>query len=112
MRKYLFLFLAIISFLGCNKLDKKEIVPPDFTTLHFGCDGNSITAGNQWSAIVTKTLGFASHHNVAIGSSTLACHDDTQDYGSADFAGISAGWIPTEDPVELLKRHNNVAKVH
>lgn len=84
----------------------------DFSKLNFACDGNSITAGNQWSKVVVDLLGFASHHNVAVGSSTFACHDDTQEYGSADFAGISGGWLPTEDKEELQKRHNNVAKVH
>lgn len=84
----------------------------DFSKLNFACDGNSITAGNQWSKVVVDLLGFASHHNVAVGSSTFACHDDTQEYGGTDFAGISGGWLPTEDKAELQKRHNNVAKVH
>lgn len=68
---------------------------PDFSKLNFGCDGNSITSGNQWSATVVKQLGFATHHNVAVGSATWACHADTQDYGSEGFAGISGGWQPT-----------------
>lgn len=85
---------------------------PDFSQMNFGCDGNSITAGEQWSKTVVELLGFATHHNVAVGSATWACHNDTQDYGSADFAGISGGWQPTEDPRELQMRHNNVSKVH
>lgn len=85
---------------------------PDFSTMNFGCDGNSITAGEQWSATVVDKLGFATHHNVAVGSATWACHTDTQDYGSENFAGISNGWQPTEDLHELQKRHNNVSKVH
>lgn len=85
---------------------------PDFSKMNFGCDGNSITAGEQWSKTVVELLGFATHHNVAVGSATWACHNDTQDYGSADFAGISGGWQPTEDPRELQMRHNNVSKVH
>lgn len=85
---------------------------PDFSKMNFGCDGNSITAGEQWSKTVVALLGFATHHNVAVGSATWACHNDTQDYGSADFAGISGGWQPTEDPRELQMRHNNVSKVH
>lgn len=85
---------------------------PDFSKMNFGCDGNSITAGGQWSKTVVELLGFATHHNVAVGSATWACHNDTQDYGSADFAGISGGWQPTEDPRELQMRHNNVSKVH
>ena len=85
---------------------------PDFTRMNFGCDGNSITSGNQWSATVVKTLGFATHHNVAVGSSTWACHPDTQDYGHKGFAGISDGWLPTNDAAELQKRHNNTSKVH
>ncbi|ADV42254.1 GDSL-type esterase/lipase family protein [Bacteroides helcogenes] len=85
---------------------------PDFSKMNFGCDGNSITAGKQWSETVVSLLGFATHHNVAVGSATWACHADTQDYGSKDFAGISGGWQPTEDRRELQMRHNNVAKVH
>ena len=85
---------------------------PDFSKLNFGCDGNSITAGEQWSKTVVDLLGFATHHNVAVGSATWACHPDTQDYGSEGFAGISSGWQPTEDKQELQMRHNNVAKVH
>ena len=85
---------------------------PDFTKLNFGCDGNSITAGQQWSETVVQQLGFATHHNVAVGSATWACHADTQDYGSTGFAGISGGWLPTEDAAELQKRHNNCSKVH
>lgn len=84
----------------------------DFSKLNFGCDGNSITAGEQWSKTVTDILGFATHHNVAVGSSTWACHPDTQDYGTSGFAGISGGWLPTNDKEEIQKRHNNVAKVH
>lgn len=85
---------------------------PDFSKMNFGCDGNSITAGEQWSKTVVDLLGFATHHNVAVGSATWACHPDTQDYGSAGFAGISGGWRPTEDGRELQMRHNNVSKVH
>ncbi len=85
---------------------------PDFSKLHFGCDGNSITSGNQWSATVVEQLGFATHHNVAVGSATWACHADTQDYGSEGFAGISGGWQPTQDAHELQMRHNNTSKVH
>ena len=85
---------------------------PDFTKMNFGCDGNSITAGNQWSKTVVETLGFATHHNVAVGSATWAAHHDTQDYSAPDFLGISGGWMLTKDSLELRKRHNNNAKVH
>jgi len=80
--------------------------------MHFGCDGNSITAGEQWSKTVVEQLGFASHHNVAVGSATWGCHADTQEYGSETFSGISGGWLPTEDAAEMQKRHNNTSKVH
>lgn len=85
---------------------------PDFSKMHFGCDGNSITSGDQWSATLVRQLGFATHHNVAVGSATWACHADTQDYGSDGFAGISDGWQPTQDAHELQMRHNNTSKVH
>ena len=85
---------------------------PDFSQMNFGCDGNSITSGRQWSATVVEVLGFKTHHNVAVGSATWACYSDTQDYGSEGFAGISDGWMPTTDATELQKRHNNTSKVH
>ncbi len=92
----------------------------DFSKLNFGVDGDSITAGNQWSWHVFQNLGFASHHNVAVGSSvwykrTITCDAGsvtTQDYSSPDFAGISDGWEETNDLAELQKRANNCAVVH
>lgn len=91
-----------------------------FENLNFGVDGDSITAGEQWSFHVYKNLGMKSHSNVAVGSSvwykrTVECAGKTlttQDYGSADFAGISDGWEPTDDTVEMQKRMNNCAVVH
>ncbi len=88
--------------------------------LNFGVDGDSITAGEQWSHHVYKRLGFASHHNVAVGSAvwykrtieTPSGSVTTQDYDSPDFAGISGGWLPTDDGNELLMRANNCAVVH
>lgn len=92
----------------------------DMTKLNFGVDGDSITAGNQWSYYVTQYLGFANHHNVGVGSATWACKKQTlgdvtyqtQEYDAEDFAGISLGWENTTDPVEIQKRCNNCAKVH
>ncbi len=91
-----------------------------FSNLHFGVDGDSITAGEQWSYHVYKNLGMKTHHNVGVGSSvwykrTLDANGTrvtTQNYGSKDFAGISDGWEPTEDIKELQKRANNCAVVH
>ncbi|MBP5515257.1 MAG: hypothetical protein J6Y04_10890 [Bacteroidaceae bacterium] len=108
MKKQVFL-LPLFALLA---LGVKAQLFPDFTKMNFGCDGNSITSGNQWSATVVKQLGFATHHNVAVGSATWACHADTQDYGTEGFAGISGGWQPTQDASELQKRHNNTSKVH
>ncbi len=92
----------------------------DFSTLNFGVDGDSITAGQQWSHHVFKELGMASHHNVAVGSAvwykrTFTLGDKsvtTQDYTSPGFAGISDGWLETDDINELQKRANNCAVVH
>lgn len=61
-----------------------------------------------------------SHSNVAVGSSVWYKRTfeaagktvTTQDYGAADFAGISDGWEPTDDPLEMQKRANNCAVVH
>lgn len=104
--------LITTTLLGLLSISVMAQAFPDFTKMNFGCDGDSITSGDQWSATVVKQLGFASHHNVAVGSSTWACHSDTQDYGSEGFAGISGGWQPTQDAHEIQMRHNNTSKVH
>ena len=92
----------------------------DFTKLNLGVDGDSITAGNQWSYYATQYLGLANHHNVAVGSATFSDRTQTyegvtyvtQNYDDPDFAGISGSWQPTTDPVEIQKRCNNCARVH
>lgn len=92
----------------------------DFSKLNFGVDGDSITAGQQWSWHVFNSLGMASHHNVAVGSAvwykrTIEAASGsvtTQSYSDPDFAGISDGWEPTDDIAELQKRANNCAVVH
>lgn len=92
----------------------------DFSKLNFGVDGDSITAGKQWSWHVFNNLGMASHHNVAVGSAvwykrTITCNNQTvttQSYNDPNFAGISGGWEPTDDISELQKRANNCAIVH
>lgn len=91
-----------------------------FKELNFGVDGDSITAGNQWSYHVFNELGLRTHHNVAVGSAvwykrTIECAGSTvttQDYNSPDFAGISGGWEPTDDVNEMQMRANNCAVVH
>ncbi len=91
-----------------------------FDKLNFGVDGDSITAGEQWSWHVYKNLGMKSHSNVAVGSAvwykrTLEVAGrtvTTQEYGAEDFAGISDGWEPTDDANEMQKRANNCAVVH
>ncbi len=92
----------------------------DFSKLNLGIDGDSITAGEQWSYHVYKLLGFASHHNAAVGSSVWYKRKftkngvtvETQDYDAPDFAGISDGWEDTDDMNEMQKRMNNCAVVH
>lgn len=93
----------------------------DFSKLNFGVDGDSITAGEQWSHHVFKNLGLASHHNVAVGSAvwykrTITTSKEecvtTQSFTDPDFAGISDGWEETDDLDELQKRANNCAVVH
>lgn len=91
-----------------------------YPTLNFGVDGDSITAGEQWSRHVTDILGFASHHNVAVGSAVwykrhIPVGDTTvttQSWNEPGFAGISDGWEPTDDISEMQKRANNCAVVH
>lgn len=91
-----------------------------FEELNLGIDGDSITAGEQWSWHVYKNLNMKSHSNVAVGSAVWYKRTaevggktvTTQDYGSADFAGISDGWEPTDDAEEMQKRMNNCAVVH
>ena len=83
----------------------------DFSQLNFGVDGDSITAGEQWSYHVFKELGMASHHNVGIGSSvwykrtitTAAGSVTTQDFTAPDFAGISDGSVQTTAPLFTLR---------
>ncbi len=91
-----------------------------FEKLNLGVDGDSITAGNQWSYHVFNELGLKNHHNVAVGSAvwykrTVECGGrkvTTQDYNSPEFAGISGGWEPTDDADEMQMRMNNCAVVH
>ena len=97
-----------------------SVVTRDFSHCHLGVDGDSITQGSQWSAVVSRILGVASHHNVGVGSAvwykrtleTGGGSVTTQNFTDPDFAGISDGWLPTDDPVELQKRANNCAVVH
>lgn len=92
----------------------------DIREMHFAVDGDSITAGMQWSWHVFQKLHFASHYNVAVGSSvwykrtitTASGSVTTQDYDAPDFAGISDGWLETDDLAELQMRANNCAVVH
>lgn len=109
-----------------QKMDAKDprlsgfINKTKFADINFAVDGDSITAGNQWSYYVSNLLGFKSHINVAVGSATYACRKQTlndvvyqtQEYDDPDFAGISSGWESTTDPTEIQKRCNNCAKVH
>ncbi len=92
----------------------------NFKELNFAVDGDSITAGMQWSWHVFQKLSFASHYNVAVGSAvwykrtitTSSGSVTTQDYDDPGFAGISDGWLETDDLNELQKRANNCAVVH
>lgn len=92
----------------------------DFTKLNLAVDGDSITEGEQWSAYVYRALHLASHYNVAVSSAvwykrtftTASGSVTTQDYNDPGFAGISDGWLPTDDLEELQKRANNCAVVH
>lgn len=104
--------IVVFFVLGMGIALQAQSLYPDFSRTNFGCDGNSITAGQQWSRTVVEQLGFATHHNVAVGSATWASHADTQAYGCEGFAGISDGWQPTDDQHEMQMRHNNVAQVH
>lgn len=91
-----------------------------FEDLNFGVDGDSITAGFQWAFHVFNELSMKNYHNVAVGSSVWYKRTiefggktlTTQDYGSADFAGISGGWEDTDDAEEMQMRMNNCAVVH
>ena len=91
-----------------------------FEQLNFGVDGDSITAGQQWSYHVFNELGLKTHHNVAVGSAVWYKRSiefggktiTTQEYGSEGFAGISDGWEDTDDADEMQKRMNNCAVVH
>ena len=93
----------------------------DFSKLNFGVDGDSITAGEQWSYHVYKELGMASHHNVAVGSSVWYKRTIAYSGGSVTTQGLYFSrfcWHQrrlaeeTDDPVELQKRANNCGVVH
>ncbi len=92
----------------------------DFSKINMGVSGDSITAWKQWSWTAFEELGMATHTNVAVGSSvwykrtitTEAGSVTTQNPADSDFAGVSGGWEPTEDLVELQMRANNCAIVH
>lgn len=93
---------------------------PDFSTLNMGVDGDSITAGNQWSKYAHDILGMASHDNVGVGSSYYACRQveyngvtyTTQEYDDPNFAGIANGTITIDSPEAAQKTANNCARCH
>ena len=93
---------------------------PDFTSLVMGVDGDSITAGNQWSKYAADILGIPTHQNVGVGSATYACRQveyngvtyTTQDYDDPNFAGIATGTIPIDSPEAAQKTANNCARCH
>ncbi len=95
-------------------------VLPNFSTLVMGVDGDSITAGNQWSKYVADILGVAAHQNVGVGSSYYACKQvvyngvtyTTQEYDDPNFAGIAPGTIAIDSPEAAQKTANNVARCH
>ena len=92
----------------------------DFENIVLGADGDSITAGEQWTKYVCGILGIKRCENVAVGSAVWYRRSaeadgaviSTQDFGSNGFAGISDGWLETQDKEEIQKRLNNCAVVH
>lgn len=104
----------------------------DYTNQNLAVDGDSITAGEQWSHHVFKNLDFATHTNVAVGTavwykrravidgveiSTEDYSDNTEVNADSDsnnhiFHGISDGWEEGADANEMQKRFNNCAIVH
>lgn len=92
----------------------------DFSNVAFAVDGDSITAGSQWTKYAAQILCAPEFHNEAVGSSTWHMRKYSADgieiasqtYGTPDFAGISDGWMPTNDIAELQRRANNCAVVH
>lgn len=92
----------------------------DLSKIAFAVDGDSITAGSQWTKYAAQILCTPEFQNEAVGSSTWhmrKCSVDggelvSQTYGTPDFAGISDGWMPTNDIAELQRRANNCAVVH
>lgn len=88
--------------------------------VNFGVDGDSITAGNQWSYYVYEKLGYKTHHNVGVGSSQwqdeiIEYNGETyypQIYGESGWLGMSDGWGEISDATEAQKRANNSSKNH
>lgn len=89
-------------------------------TINFGVDGDSITAGNQWSYYVYNKLGYRTHHNVGVGSSQwqdeIVTYNGTtyypQIYGQDGWLGMSDGWETITSAEEAQKRANNSSKNH
>jgi len=98
--------------------EEVDALANQFADKNFGVDGDSITAGNQWSKIVADNLHLNSHHNVGVGGATWACNVVTydgvdytpQDYDDPNFVGIGTEAIT--DPTSAQQAANNCAKVH
>ena len=92
----------------------------NYSSINFGVDGDSITENLQWSYYAALKLGYATRHNVAIGSSQwcdkLVDYNGTtyypQIYGTEGFLGMSNGWGEITSAEEAQKRANNCGKNH
>ena len=93
-----------------------------FEGQHLVTFGNSITyAPDSWAYRLKPLLGFADLYNGSLGSAVWSKREQTaddgtllrtQNYGSADYAGMSNGYRPNPTKEERQKRLNNCAIVH
>ena len=89
----------------------------DFSAVNLGVDGDSITAGNQWSHVMFTLLGMNTHHNVGVGSATWAdrmrvgkdgVEYTPQEFDDPNFAGMTSDTSNTNTQQEV----NNCARIH
>ena len=98
-----------------EQVEKNTRAIEAFPTLNFGIDGDSITAGNQWTKYMLDKLG-GSQYNVAVGSAcwTYKQRMNTegtkmlvpQKYRDADFVGFGGSDYTTNENIQKFLNNN------
>lgn len=120
----LFLFSTLVFSISGEKEEarREEPLQSVFKGKNLVTFGNSITASkSSWAYKTYKELEFGNLYNGALGGAVWSKRIretatgeqiETQDYSDPKFAGISNGYSPGPDDLELQKRINNCAIVH